>query len=157
MFYQAIPKITSDFHSLPDVGWYGAAYQLASATLQPLTGKVYFNFDNKWSFFGFLMFFELGSLICGVATSSNMLIVGRAVAGMGSAGLVNGALTIIAGCVPMPKRPAMIGIMMGVGQLGLVGGPLFGGLFTQYATWRWSVPILIVFPFCFFYSKTNLS
>jgi MFS family permease len=55
----------------------------------------------------FLAIFELGSLICGVASSSKMLIVGRAIAGMGSAGILNGALTIIAGCVPMPKRPGM--------------------------------------------------
>lgn len=57
---------------------------------------------------GFFGVFELGSLICGVATSSNMLIAGRAVAGMGASGILNGAFTIIAGCVPMPKRPCML-------------------------------------------------
>lgn len=36
-----------------------------------------------------------------------MLIVGRAIAGIGSSGILNGAFTIIAGCVPMPKRPGM--------------------------------------------------
>jgi MFS family permease len=51
--------------------------------------------------------FEVGSLLCGVARSSKMLIVGRAVAGMGGAGITNGALTIIALCVPMQKRPSM--------------------------------------------------
>ena len=66
-----------------------------------------------------------------------MLIVGRAVAGMGAAGVANGALTIIAGCVPMRKRPALMGFVMGFSQLGLVGGPLVGGLLTQYASWRW--------------------
>lgn len=83
-----------------------------------------------------------------------MLIVGRAVAGMGSSGMLNGALNILAGAVPIKKRPAMIGIIMGgmvlainqsfrkadillVGQLGLVGGPLVGGAFTTYSTWRW--------------------
>jgi MFS family permease len=53
------------------------------------------------SFFGI---FEIGSLLCGVATSSTMLIVGRAVAGMGAAGLMNGAMTIVAGSVPLHKR-----------------------------------------------------
>lgn len=66
-----------------------------------------------------------------------MLIVGRAVAGIGASGLQNGALTILAGCVPMAKRPALMGVIIGGGQLGLVGGPLFGGLLTQYASWRW--------------------
>lgn len=47
-------------------------------------------------------------MITALATSSNMLIVGRAVAGMGGSGLVNGALTIIAACVPLHKRASMI-------------------------------------------------
>jgi MFS family permease len=52
----------------------------------------------------FLAIFELGSLICGVATSSRMFIVGRAVAGMGGSGIMNGAFTIVAVCIPMEKR-----------------------------------------------------
>ncbi|KAJ9296564.1 hypothetical protein DTO271G3_5262 [Paecilomyces variotii] len=156
----AIPKITSQFNSLEDVAWYGSAYTISShhsldsATLQPLTGKFYTYFSSKWTFISFFSLFELGSLICGVATSSKMLIVGRAVAGMGSSGMLNGALNILAGAAPIKKRPAMIGIIMGgmvlatnrpfckadisaVGQLGLVGGPLVGGAFTTYSTWRW--------------------
>jgi len=44
---QAIPNITSQFHSLNDVGWYTAAYQLASAAAQPLSGKIYTAFSTK--------------------------------------------------------------------------------------------------------------
>ena len=44
---QAIPKITSQFHSLDDIGWYTAAYQLASAALQPLSGKIYTHISTK--------------------------------------------------------------------------------------------------------------
>jgi MFS family permease len=61
----------------------------------------------QWTFVAFFVLFEIGSLICGVATSSNMLIVGRAIAGMGTSGILNGAFTIIAGCVPMAKRPSV--------------------------------------------------
>jgi MFS family permease len=59
---------------------------------------------SQWIFLSFFAIFELGSLLCGVATSSNMLIVGRAVAGLGSTGLQNGGLTIIARSLPVEKR-----------------------------------------------------
>ncbi|PYI02700.1 MFS general substrate transporter [Aspergillus sclerotiicarbonarius CBS 121057] len=133
----AIPTITSQFHSLNDVAWYGSAYTISSAALQPLSGKFYTYFSSKWTLLAFFGVFELGSLLCGVATSSKMLIVGRAVAGMGSSGMLNGGLNIVAAAVPIQKRPAMLGVIMGVGQLGLVGGPVVGGAFTTYSTWRW--------------------
>ncbi|MCJ1277841.1 hypothetical protein MMC21_005655 [Puttea exsequens] len=133
----AIPRITSDFHSLRDVGWYGSAYLIASCAVQPLTGKIYTYFNNKYSFLTFMAFFELGSLICGIAPSSNVLIVGRAVAGMGASGLMNGAITIMAACIPMEKRPLILGVMISFAQIGTVIGPLIGGALTQYASWRW--------------------
>ncbi|KAI2791894.1 MFS-type transporter calB [Penicillium oxalicum] len=133
----AIPKITTQFDSLGDVAWYGSAYTISSAAFQPLTGKFYNYLSSKWTFLSFFGIFEVGSLVCGVANSSKMLIIGRAVAGVGSSGMMNGALNILAGAVPIKRRPTMIGIIMGVGQLGLVGGPLVGGAFTTYSTWRW--------------------
>lgn len=108
-----------------------------SAALQPFAGKLYTHLRSKWTYLVFLFLFELGSLICGVATSSNMLIVGRAVAGMGSAGLYNGMLTIIANTVPLARRPLIIGIIIGLANMGLVTGPLVGGALTEYSTWRW--------------------
>ncbi|CAG7562878.1 unnamed protein product [Fusarium equiseti] len=90
-----------------------------------------------WAFLSLFFAFELGNLICAVAQSSTMLIVGRAISGIGSSGIQNGALTIVASAVPIHKRPSLIGIIMGFAQLGIVTGPLVGGAFTQYTTWRW--------------------
>lgn len=73
---------------------------------------------------GFFFIFELGSLICAISTSSKMLIVGRAVAGMGGSGILNGAFTIVSGCVPMSRRPTKIGLVMG-GKLSPVLAFLF--------------------------------
>ncbi|TLD18394.1 hypothetical protein PspLS_10267 [Pyricularia sp. CBS 133598] len=118
----AIPHITSEFSSLDDVGWYGSAYQLASAALHPIGSRLYTYINLKWTFLIFLLLFEGGSLICGLASSSFMLIVGRAIAGMGSSGLMGGGLNIISGAVPMHKRPLYIGILMGCFYINLPAG-----------------------------------
>ncbi|KAI0877510.1 major facilitator superfamily domain-containing protein [Hypoxylon argillaceum] len=133
----ATPAITADLNALSDIGWYAGAYQLTSGALQPLAGKLYTYLRTKWTFLFFLFLFELGSLVCGVAKSSSVLIGGRAIAGAGAAGLTNGGLTIISVAVPLEKRPLQLGILFGVGQLGLIVAPLIGGALTQYVTWRW--------------------
>jgi hypothetical protein len=75
------------------------------------------------------------------------LIVGRAVAGLGSAGIFSGAILIVAHTVPLRQRPTytgMIGAMYGVAS---VAGPLMGGAFTDKLTWRWCFYINLPFGF----------
>ena len=67
--------------------------------------------NSKWTFLSGLFIFELGSLICGVAPSSGVLIVGRAIAGTGGAGIVTGSYVLVAQAVPMQKRPVYAGII----------------------------------------------
>lgn len=133
----AIPSITSHFNSLKDIGWYGSAYLMTICALQLLWGKIYQFYSSKFTFIGALIVFELGSVICGVSTSSAMFIIGRAVAGCGGAGISNGALTIISASAPQEKRPVLLGILIGFSSIGLVFGPLIGGTLTQHLSWRW--------------------
>jgi MFS family permease len=76
-----------------------------SCALQPLGGKLYTHLVLKYTFLTYLAVFELGSALCGAASSSKMLIVGRAVAGMGGSGLVIGTLTILRAVAPKHQQP----------------------------------------------------
>lgn len=133
----AIPRITDEFHTIADIGWYASAFLIAQCAFQPLSGRIYSFFPFKLSFMCFFAIFELGSLLCGAAQSSKMLVVGRAVCGIGSAGLINGSLTIIGLAAPPGRRAMMLGIFMSVSGCGQIIGPLIGGALTQHASWRW--------------------
>ena len=61
----AIPRITVQFHSLDQVGWYGSAFFLTLAAFVSFWGKAYKYLSIKWAFLMAIFVFELGSLICG--------------------------------------------------------------------------------------------
>jgi MFS family permease len=101
----AIPRITDHFSAIDDIGWYGSSYLLTTCAFQLLFGKIYTFYPVKWVFLGAIFIFEVGSAVCGAAPTSEALIIGRAVAGVGSAGIFSGALIIVAYSVPLEKRP----------------------------------------------------
>lgn len=133
----AIPKITSVFNSLEDVGWYGSSYLLTTTSLQPSFGKVYTYFDVKYTYLSALVIFEVGSIICAAATSSPMFIIGRAIAGAGAAALYSGGMTIIGFSVPLRKRAIYIAALSSMFGIASVVGPILGGAFTDRLSWRW--------------------
>jgi MFS family permease len=103
---------------------------LTTGAFQLLYGRLYSTFSIKYVFISSISIFELGSLVCGVTPSSIGLIVGRAIAGLGAAGLFSGALIILAHVVPLRKRPTFMGAIGGMWGIASVAGPLLGGIFT---------------------------
>lgn len=119
------------------MGWYGSSYLLTTTSLQPSFGKVYTYFDVKWVYLSALLIFELGSVLCAAATSSKMLIVGRAVAGAGAAALFSGGMNIVGYSVPLRKRAVYIASLSSMFGIASVVGPILGGALTDKASWRW--------------------
>ncbi|KAI1420699.1 MFS general substrate transporter [Xylaria sp. FL1777] len=148
----ATPSITQEFHSLGDIGWYGSAYQLTTAAMQLLFGRVYKFYDIKWTFLATVAVFEIGSAICGAAPNSIAFIIGRAIAGLGGAGIFSGVTIIMITMVPLRKRPMFQGLFGTIFGLASVLGPLVGGALTDAISWRWcfyiNLPIGAVAALC---------
>jgi MFS family permease len=71
-------------------------------------------FNIKWSYLVSLGTFLAGSLLCGIAPNSITLIIGRSIAGLGSAGILTGSFVVISHAMPLKKRPvwtAVVGMM----------------------------------------------
>jgi MFS transporter, DHA2 family, glioxin efflux transporter len=118
-------------------------------------GKVYKYFSLKAAFLVAMFLFELGSLICGtssshrlstasaditnsgVAPNSQAFIVGRAISGVGAAGLGSGCYIIIAFAVPPRRRPLYTGILGASFGIASATGPLLGGALAGEVSWRW--------------------
>ncbi|KAJ5506982.1 hypothetical protein N7453_005939 [Penicillium expansum] len=133
----AIPQITDEFNSLDDIGWYGSAFMVTACCFQLLWGKVCGFYPAKYVFLALVLLFEVGSVICAAAPNSLAFILGRAIAGMGSAGIMSGAIVLMMSAVPLHKRPLYNGFFSAVLGISSVIGPLLGGAFTSNVSWRW--------------------
>lgn len=116
----AIPTITNEFNSLGDVGWYASAYLLCMCGFQLLFGRIYTFFNTKIVYLVSIIIFEVGSALCGAAPTSSAFIIGRAIAGVGAAGIFSGAIPIFLYILPLEKRPmwtGMFGMVMSQSRL----------------------------------------
>ena len=132
------PALIEEFDHIEDLAWLSVAFLLCATATNLAWGRIYTHFNAKWLYLFDVFLFEVGSAICGAAPSMNVMILGRAIAGIGGAGQYVGCMTLIAATTTMGERPMYIsltGLSWGVGT---VLGPIIGGAFAQSsAGWRW--------------------
>lgn len=140
--------------NLGDAGhqsWVVTSYLLASTIVTALVGKLGDLYGRKRVFQAAVLFFVAGSVLCGLAQSMAMLVGARALQGIGGGGITVTASALIGEVVPLRERGRYQGILGAVFGVTTVIGPLLGGYFTDYLSWRWAfwvnVPVSVIVIF----------
>ncbi|KAL3434366.1 major facilitator superfamily domain-containing protein [Aspergillus tetrazonus] len=134
----ATAHISSEFNRLQGAAWLSTGYTLGVCAAQPMYGKLSDIYGRKplllWSYF----FLALGCVVCGLATDMWIVIVGRALSGIGGAGVMTMSAIIITDIVAKREIAtwrAVVNLSMTLGRS--LGGPV-GGVLTDTIGWRWA-------------------
>jgi EmrB/QacA subfamily drug resistance transporter len=145
----ALPALQADLHAtITDVQWVVEAYALFLSALILVGGSMGDQFGRKRVFLFGVIFFTAASLLCGIAISSPVLIVGRALQGIGAAFLVPGSLAIISATFDDAERGRAIGTWSGFSAITTALGPVSGGWLVEHVSWRavffLNVPLAVI-------------
>nr|AYQ75815.1 DHA2 family efflux MFS transporter permease subunit [Cohnella candidum] len=144
----AMPKITEELQGMSLMSWVFSIYTLTTCVTTPIFGKLTDLFGRKMVFVIGIVFFVLGSILCGMAQSMTALVLFRALQGIGAGALNPVCFTIVGDIFPGEKRARMMGVFGSVWSIAGLLGPLVGGYFVDQVSWRWifyiNVPIGIV-------------
>lgn len=149
----ALPRIISDLGGFDRFTWVTTSYIVASTTVVPIAGAVADIYGRKWLYVGGLIVFLVGSVLAGTATSMNMLIVFRAIQGLGGGVMMAMAFVTIGDLFPPAERGKYQGIIAGVFGVSSVIGPTLGGFLTDALSWNWiffvnlplGIPVVFLF------------
>ncbi|KAK5805375.1 major facilitator superfamily domain-containing protein [Linnemannia elongata] len=133
-----LPSVAKDFNNFSDISWVGTAYLLTTTAVQPLYGVAADLAGRKRAMMFACIVFLLGSALCGAAQSMIMLIIGRAVQGLGGSGIIALSMILVADIVPLRERGTYQALIALIFAIAAVLGPLLGGAFSDNITWRWA-------------------
>lgn len=134
----ALPRIGDDLHAeLSSLQWITNAYTVTLAGLILLGGSLGDRYGRRRVFVIGVVWFAFGSLLCGLAPSTGVLIFARALQGIGGALLTPGSLAIIQAGFHPDDRSRAVGMWSGLGGIGSAIGPFVGGWLVDGPGWRW--------------------
>lgn len=131
------PAIVNNLGQVEKTPWISVGFFLGGLSTIFVGGKVYTIFDAKYIYIASTVLFMVGSAICGAASSMDMEIVGRALAGIGGNTMYIGVLTIISVNTTEAERPTILGLIGMVWGLSTILGPVVGGALELY-DWRFA-------------------
>src|SRR3989475_834472 len=133
----ALPALQADLHAtITDVQWVVEAYALFLGALILVGGSMGDQFGRKRVFLFGVVSFTAASILCGLATSPRLLIVGRALQGIGAGFLVPGSLAIISATFDDAERGRAIGTWSAFSAITTAIGPVTGGWLIEHVSWR---------------------
>ena len=144
----AIPAIRADLGAtLADAQWISNGYLLFLSSLILLGGAAGDRFGLRRTFGLGIVVFVAASIVCALAPTPLVLVIARAVQGMGAAFMVPGSLAIIAKAYPREERGGAIGIWAAASSLTTIAGPIIGGfMLTALGEWSWRLVFAINLP-----------
>ena len=134
----SVPHIAGSLGVSPQEGtWAISSYSLASAIMQPLSGWVGRQFGEVRSFCVSAILFVAMSMLCGIATSMPMLVVGRLLQGAGSGPMVALSLSLLLPTYPNEKKGLALALWAMTVVVAPILGPMLGGWLTDNYSWPW--------------------
>jgi EmrB/QacA subfamily drug resistance transporter len=145
----AMPTISRDLDaSTTQLQWLVSAYTLVFASLQITAGGLGDRLGRKRWFLIGLVIFTATSLAAAFSTSIEMLLVMRALQGLGAAFIMPLSLSLISAAFPPEERGRAVALWGAISVSGIALGPVVGGLLVEYASWEWvfliNVPIGVI-------------
>ena len=133
----AVPSIVNDLGGFAQFPWLFSIFLLAQAVSVPIFAKFSDQVGRKPVMLVGVGVFVLGSVLCGFAWSMPALIAFRAVQGLGAGAIQPTAMTIVGDIYSVAERAKVQGYVASVWAISAVVGPTLGGLFVDFANWRW--------------------
>ncbi|MGA2432733.1 MAG: MFS transporter, partial [Acidimicrobiales bacterium] len=133
-----LANVQSDLHAgIADLQWIVGAYALTFASLMLICGSLGDNYGRKRIMLIGVGVFCAGSIVCGLATSAPMLVIGRVIMGVGAAGSEPSTLSMIRHIYPDHRQRARaLGSWAAVSGLALAMGPVIGATLVGVDSWR---------------------